>query len=286
MPLFSSLAAILIAGLAPSAAAVSADDVLVARDVAYSRDTAAKGPSPTRLLDIYCTAGAGRAGNRPALIAIHGGSLTGGDKSETKMAELCREMARRGHICFSINYRLRDAGATSEHAFDRAVGDAARALAWVHRNAARLRVDRNRIFVGGSSAGAAIALHLAYHPEHPGERLASIAGILSWSGAFYAPLGLIRSGPPLFIVHGEEDETVNVAEARRLAARMAELRILHAAIYCAGLGHNVPFDRRPLGSSLYDHLADFLRRAGARAHGAKPNSTPIPAGDAAIPCPR
>ena len=63
--------------------------------------------------------------------------------------------------------------------------DAQAAVRWVRANAASLRVDPNRIAVGGGSAGAITAVNVAQRSEDPG----------SVGGNLYVPLlGLRRRG--------------------------------------------------------------------------------------------
>ena len=102
------------------------------------------------------------------------------------MAELCRDLAARGYLCVSINYRLRSPDGIPEAgvALRNAVDDAAQAVRWLASHAQEWRLDTRRIGIGGSSAGATIALRLAYDSPPPA---IPIAAVLSWSGALYAP---------------------------------------------------------------------------------------------------
>src|ERR687898_2272435 len=53
-------------------------------------------------LDVYQPAKKGK--NRPAVVVVHGGAWTIGDKSW--FADLSRRLAERGFVAFSVNYRL------------------------------------------------------------------------------------------------------------------------------------------------------------------------------------
>ena len=95
-------------------------DVRVSRDVKYgeggigfSADNPSRNYRDLRL-DVYEPV-AGSDHPRPALIMAFGGAFHRGSKSEevfkgenpcTGVAEYCREFARRGYVCFSIDYRL------------------------------------------------------------------------------------------------------------------------------------------------------------------------------------
>jgi acetyl esterase/lipase len=238
--------------------------VKVTHDVAYATAPVRSADSATKplLLDLYEPNGDAAPRLRPGFVAVHGGGLTRGDKRTENMVELCHELAARGYVCLSINYRLRgdDPPAIGDTPFARtlnaAIADAGKAVRWLHDNAKRYRVDHSRIAVGGSSAGATIALRLAYEAA---PRRVPIAAVFSWVGGLNGDEQILDAGePPLFIVHGADDDLVPVGEARALARRAAQSRLSHKMFVCEGLGHNVPLDRRPAGTSLYRHLAEFL----------------------------
>src|SRR3990172_1745484 len=67
-------------------------------------------PSPgfvNLLLDLYEPIVApGLLEQRPGFIVIHGGSFTGGSRQMSDLVQLCTEMAARGYVCISIDYRL------------------------------------------------------------------------------------------------------------------------------------------------------------------------------------
>jgi acetyl esterase len=83
----------------------------------------------------------------PALIFYHGGGWVICDLDSHDV--VCRQMAdQAGFMVFSIDYRL-----APEHKFPAAAVDCIAATRWVVDNAAKFSIDKNRIFVGGDSAG-------------------------------------------------------------------------------------------------------------------------------------
>jgi para-nitrobenzyl esterase len=124
---------------------------------------------------------------KPAVVFIHGGGFTGGDKSMAAAFDTLTYFAERGFIGISINYRLlRDYGTLpdtllnaidaipnlSESSRDQvkamypAIRDAKGAIRWVYQQAEALGIDTNHISVVGGSAGSIIGVALGViNPE-------------------------------------------------------------------------------------------------------------------------
>ena len=120
-------------------------------------------PNPLTLeMDIYTPEG-DKAEKRPLLLMMHGGSFFIGHKQEPGQAGWCRYFASLGYVAVSINYRLGYHASKSEfrEAEYRALEDADAALDFLLRRE-DLRIDPDRIFVAGTSAGAITALNLAF----------------------------------------------------------------------------------------------------------------------------
>jgi acetyl esterase len=87
----------------------------------------------------------------PALIYYHGGGwVTGGIE---QYDSLCRALTNLGRCTvISVGYRL-----APEHKFPAAVNDAYDALVWISSHVDEFLIDRDRIAVGGDSAGGNLA---------------------------------------------------------------------------------------------------------------------------------
>ena len=105
----------------------------------------------------------------PVMLLIHGGGFAEGDKKE--MASHCSVLADSGYIGVTINYRLGwqrgaakcEGDISSEYdALYRAVKDANAALRFLAAHAAIYHIDTSRMYIGGGSAGATIAMYTAY----------------------------------------------------------------------------------------------------------------------------
>ncbi len=119
--------------------------------------------------DIYTPCGDG-SGRRPLLLMMHGGSFLFGNREEAGQAAWCRHFASLGYVAVSIDYRL--GFWPSKHGLLQAeadaLDDADSALAYLLRRE-DLRIDPDRVFAAGTSAGAILAMGLAYglYGAHP-----------------------------------------------------------------------------------------------------------------------
>ncbi|RXZ48726.1 alpha/beta hydrolase [Agromyces fucosus] len=98
-----------------------------------------------------------------ALLWIHGGGLLFGDAKQDEA--LCLSTAEQlGIVIVSANYRF-----APEHPFPAAHDDVLTAWYWLLAHAKELRVDPERIAIGGESAGAGLAAGLVQRIHDEGE---------------------------------------------------------------------------------------------------------------------
>lgn len=126
-------------------------------------------------MDIYMPPPIDNAIKRPLVILAHGGGFVDiafmgwtplvGTKENDDMQALADTMARRGFVAASIEYRV-GFDPLSEKSMTRAVWratqDVSAAIRFFRENAAWFDIDPDRIFIGGSSAGAFSCLHTAF----------------------------------------------------------------------------------------------------------------------------
>ena len=94
---------------------------------------------------------ASQAQKLPVLLYFHGGGFTIGSIASHDI--LCRQLCHlAGCAVVSVNYRL-----APEHRFPTASNDAWDSLAWLATGAHTLGLDRERMAVGGDSAGGTLA---------------------------------------------------------------------------------------------------------------------------------
>ena len=104
-----------------------------------------------------------RAAAAPAILHIHGGGYVMGSP-EMGLVTDAAYAAQLGAVVVSVDYRL-----APETAHPGPVEDCYAALAWLHRQAEALGVDRGRIAVSGESAGGGLAAGLVLLARDRGE---------------------------------------------------------------------------------------------------------------------
>src|SRR5579862_4663315 len=108
------------------------------------------GEGRRRNLDVYHRRD--RPAGVPMVLHFHGGGFQSGNKSR-EARPLIGHLVSRGMVCASANYRLRPHVGYAEQ-----VADAQAAIEWVRSHAPEYGGDPDRIFLVGSSAGAALAV--------------------------------------------------------------------------------------------------------------------------------
>jgi acetyl esterase/lipase len=135
------------AALAPAQQPPAAPaDVTVERGIEYSNPDG-------QHLQLNLARPKDRAGPFPAVVCVHGGGFRAG-KREGYDGLIVR-LAQKGYVAATVSYRL-----APKYPFPAAVHDTKAAVRWVRANAAKYRIDPDRIGVTGSSAGGHLAQFL------------------------------------------------------------------------------------------------------------------------------
>jgi acetyl esterase len=117
-------------------------------------------PGERNVLDVWkAKPQPGQTGARPLVVYFHGGGFRSGNKSSVP-AWLVRDCLDEGISVASANYRL-----SRTDAFPAPMLDGARAIQYLRHRAADLGIDPDRIAAAGNSAGAGIALWVAFHDD-------------------------------------------------------------------------------------------------------------------------
>jgi len=120
-------------------------------------------------MDIYQPRG-DSAALRPVLIFAFGGSFTAGVRQSPDLIRICSDLAKRGYVCISIDYRIGVSDPKTKEksiqAVVRGVQDMKAAVRFLKKsvveNGNPYRIDTAQIAVGGVSAGGFIGLHHVY----------------------------------------------------------------------------------------------------------------------------
>jgi acetyl esterase/lipase len=91
----------------------------------------------------------------PPVLMMHGGGYVSGKRS--MFPDWSRWLSARGYTVFDIDYRL-----APPPTWNQAAQDAACALAWINAHADEYHVAPDRLLIAGQSAGAGLALQVAY----------------------------------------------------------------------------------------------------------------------------
>lgn len=203
---------------------------------------------------------------RPAIVIVHGGGWSGGDKRANIWARYPIEYASRGFVAISINYRL-----LPDHPFPASIEDVRAAVRWLRASADKYNVDVNRIGAYGNSAGAHLALMLGLagpeprldgtgpHTDHASRVQAVVASasptdmspwgarIMAGSQGDHELLTRLSSpihhaagdAPPILLIHGTNDATVPYEQPRRLMEALLAAGATDIAFKSyPGEGHN------------------------------------------------
>ena len=261
----------------------------VTYDVQYGQNLSLNGDDAELVVDIYAPVGDVLA-ERPLVILAHGGFFVSGSNDGLDVVPLSEDLARMGYVVASMSYRLGIdnlgilLGTTVLQdefvkAVWRGVHDSKAAVRFFRKSAEEgnpYGIDPNRIYLGGVSAGAFIALHHAYVDVdseiptqiditesgleggleglsgNPGyssqvQGVFNIAGALQTTDFFNA-----GDNERLFSIHGTEDGTVPYGEglispggvpiidvdgSAVIHEQAEELELEHCLITVEGAGH-------------------------------------------------
>jgi acetyl esterase/lipase len=190
----------------------------------------------------------------PAVVIVHGGGWTRGDKQED-ITVLFQPLTDANFVCFSINYRL----APKNH-WPACFEDVKTAIRWVKANAAKYKADPNRIAIMGYSAGGQIACQAAVQANND-TAVAAVVGLAAPSDLVFdslrrggistylkdlfglqgvevnspqvvqmlwdaSPINFVRPGlPPFLLVHGMADKSVPYQLSLNLQARLKAVNV-------------------------------------------------------------
>jgi acetyl esterase/lipase len=216
------------------------------KTVAVLKDVAYLGGTRKEKADIYSPLDHDRTKPLPGIIVIHGGGFNDGDKARGRELNISENLALKGYVCMSINYKLRRV--KGQVTWPQSVYDAKAAVRYLRKEAANLGVDPDKIGVIGCSAGCNLSMMLATtgaadgFDAVKGEPYQDVSARVACAIGFYGAVDLMnyhdmkmfaktreeapelyRKGspityldaqdPPMLLVHGTADVTVPLSQS-------------------------------------------------------------------------
>jgi acetyl esterase/lipase len=227
----------------------------------------------------------------PAVVIIHGGGFVGGIRNAEREHNIGSNLVRAGYVGLSIDYRL----ATPELvSWPQNLYDCKTAVRWLRAHAEEYHIDPDHIgVIGGSAGGTLAALVTLCGPDaglDPKEPYGNFSCQVQCGVDLYGPAELMiwmkntsmfgktkeeapelykqasptvqatKGDPPLLIMHGTADKTVDLEQSKLLDAACAKAGIEHELVIVEGAPHTFHLepkqkDLRPVVIGFFDkHL--------------------------------
>ena len=229
------------------------------------------GQGKLNVIDVYMP---NRQKSNGVILFIHGGSWTGGDKSEEDFR--CRILASNGFMSATLNYSLYSQETASEYSVFTVLNEIDLALNKLKEFASSSGQNINKVALCGYSAGAHLAtlysysrtesapLKIAFTASMAGpvdistnawseELTSSIASILLQKDISkedvldgsvndilltISPISYIsKNSPPTLIIHGGKDEVVSIKNAEALVQKLTENNVEFKYFYLENSTH-------------------------------------------------
>lgn len=189
-------------------------------------------------LDVYQPQG-DTLTSRPVIVFIHGGGFAIGSKED--MFSVCTEFAKKGYVTVSINYRLTDkdysdkldpANIKNIVPIMNAQQDSQVAVRWIRANSSVLKIDKDKIFAAGNSAGAVLALLLNFNYEGaPTGRENSVESPRVSAASSYVgtsdPAMISQGDAPVIMFNAGQDKVIIPSWVYPFQSKLVELSVPH-----------------------------------------------------------
>lgn len=240
--------------------------VKVQHDITYGTGLV-NGQPQDLTLDVYSPKG-DDVKKRPVSVWVHDGGFSFGDKATGPVPVLAKEFARKGYVSASINYRLLATGpCDGDHVVEcygaavEAVHDAQAAVAYMRANAKRFKADKNRIVIGGASAGAITATGVGVLDGDPGDGSGppdptkAVGAFASISGGLPDALFTDAESAPGILFASVDDPVVPSAWSQQTYDKLVSLGIASRLSIFPGAVH-IPVDE--FGDVIEKQTAKFF----------------------------
>lgn len=262
-------------------------------------------------LDIYerehGTSQSAKNKHRPAVMFVHGGSWSAGDKAGGEGEPEIGELVSRGYLVVSINYRL-----APSYVFPSQIADVKCAVRYLRANAAALNIDPQKIGAWGASAGGHLVSLLGTAGPEAGlegdggysGQSSRVQAVVDMYGradlatvpqtrpdllpifgsetdlAKYSPVTYVSADdPPFLILHGDKDATVPPELSQEFYGKLKAAGVHATLVMVKNAGHGFYTSVgaiSPPRSEITRIVADFFdsQLRGGASSGASASGTP------------
>lgn len=205
--------------------------------------------------------------NGYCIIYVFGGGFKTGARDSKENVSYCQKLVEIGYTVAAIDYRLGLKEVTKmgithiktlENAITIAVEDLYAATKYLIDNGEKMKIDRNKMIILGTSAGAITVLEAEYKLANNQEIAKCLpqdfnyAGVVSFSGAIFSREGKIdykRTPAPTLMYHGTADKLVTYKKIQlfnigffgtsEIVKRFQKFEYPYQAYHFDELGHEV-----------------------------------------------
>lgn len=249
------LSAVLWVALAQAAVAQPSAPVVIKTDVVYGRVEGS-----ALLANLAYPDGPAL---KPAILSVHGGRWRAGNRADASSIKVA-QWAEFGYVAMSIDYRLVGGSPAPAPYLDLLC-----AIRWLHAHAEEYRIDPERIYLVGQSAGGQMVslagtLGEGQFPRVGGWEKArsdvraviSVAATyelnsLSWGNLWTPVTGNVEEArrtaspiahvnattKPTLVIHSDDDKSVPVQQAVDMAAKLQAAGVQHRFVHYTDRGH-------------------------------------------------
>ena len=200
---------------------------------------------------------------KPAILSVHGGRWRAGNRADASSIKVA-QWAEFGYFAMSIDYRLVGGSPAPAPQLDLLC-----AIRWLHAHAEEYRIDPERVYLIGQSAGGQMVSLVATAGEAGFPRVGgwekartdvraviSVAATyelnsLSWGNLWTpvdgkveesrrhaSPITHVKPGmKPLLVIHSDDDKSVPVQQANEFVEKLKAAGVQHRYVHFTDRGH-------------------------------------------------
>ena len=200
---------------------------------------------------------------KPAILSVHGGRWRAGNRADASSIKVA-QWAEFGYVAMSIDYRLVGGSPAPAPYLDLLC-----AIRWLHAHAEEYRIDPERIYLIGQSAGGQMVALAGTLGDGPFPRVGgwdkarsdvraviSVAATyelnsLSWGNLWTPVTGNVEEArlaaspiahvsattKPTLVIHSDDDKSVPVQQAVDMAAKLQAAGVQHRFVHYTDRGH-------------------------------------------------